>query len=330
MALKYHQVMDKFVKVLIVEDDPLQARLQAARLDASPTTPFQAHHVASLEHALDHLANESADAVLLDLELPDATGVTAVRAIRHAYPDIPIIVATGTLDDHIHELARQAGAADVTRKGSDSDEMLEMRILASAYRLAYARLAQADPMAPATRALMADIALHLRTGEHIVRDLRRGIASGAEIGPEFLDKELARLQEALAPMRLPADADLLLRPVALRPLLEESSADMVDLVLPGRDMIVVAQEPSLRRALAALVPMMHAVGEPIHVAWVGDKDMTVRVRFLFSGAEAAQRRHPLLWTLAKDLLALSMVTAVADVDGLELRFPAVAQHEQTA
>lgn len=311
------------MKVLIVEDDPFHVRLHQARLDASPTTRFQAGHAGSLEHALDHLANEPIDVVLLDLELPDASGVTAVRAIRHAHPDLPIVVSTGTLDDQTYQLAREAGADDITRKGADSDEQMELRLLAASYRRAFSRINHVETMPASPRAAMTDMTLHLRAAEQVVRELRSALAGGTQIDADFLDRELQRIQEALAPMRMPSE-DLLLRPVSLGPLLREASDHLVQLLVPGAPMRIVAQEPSLRRALAALMPLMHAADDPIPVAWLAEKDLTLRIRILFSGAQQAKRQHPLLWTLVTDLLAMSMATCVADEDGFELRFPAAS------
>lgn len=57
------------------------------------------------------------DVVLLDLSLPDSSGVATVQAIRAVTPHVPIIVLTGRDDDDLAEAALKAGAQDYLIKG---------------------------------------------------------------------------------------------------------------------------------------------------------------------------------------------------------------------
>src|SRR5579884_2033 len=60
------------IRVLMVEDNPLDARLVFEYLEDAATGKFQLTHVGRLSEALKTLRTEKPDAILLDLTLPDA------------------------------------------------------------------------------------------------------------------------------------------------------------------------------------------------------------------------------------------------------------------
>ncbi len=317
------------MRVLIVEDCPTYAKLQTFRLMNSETTRFESHHVNTLADALDFLQNEKADVVLLDLDLPDARGAAAVRAVHLAHSDVPIVVMTGTLDDEIHAAAKMSGATDITRKGADSDETMELRLLAAAYRKAYVRLTQADPMAPVTRALVKDIALHLRNGEAVVKDLRDRLAAGSPIDPEFLDRSLLHVQESLAPMHMRADEDFMLRPLDPAAALLKVGDHVVTLAITGDVPMILGQQSTVERALGSILATMYHAPGPIQVAF-SLEGHTVVAHIADPRAPTMRREHPLLWTLATELLALSMATVDVDDTGFTLRFAAASDLDSLA
>jgi len=62
--------------------------------------------------------------VLLDLGLPDATGLEGLERIRERLPDIPIVVLTGLDDDSTALEALKKGAQDYLVKGSFEEKLL--------------------------------------------------------------------------------------------------------------------------------------------------------------------------------------------------------------
>ncbi len=64
------------------------------------------------------------DVVLLDLSLPDSTGLSTVQAMRAALPDVPIVVLTGHDDNALAVAALQAGAQDYLVKGRFDQDAL--------------------------------------------------------------------------------------------------------------------------------------------------------------------------------------------------------------
>lgn len=101
---------------LLVEDE-LAERLPRARIVRSRT----------LEEALGTLDAEI-DCVLLDLGLPDASGLGAVARLRARMPAIPLIVLTGLDDEAAGVAAVEAGAQDYLVKGNVAGEQLARSI----------------------------------------------------------------------------------------------------------------------------------------------------------------------------------------------------------
>src|SRR2546421_11595647 len=94
------------ITVLLVEDNPGDARLILELLGEVQAQAFDLERVDRLDDALARLAHSGVDVVLLDLGLPDSQGLdTFVRARRGA-PNEPIVVISG-LDGE--QLALEAG-----------------------------------------------------------------------------------------------------------------------------------------------------------------------------------------------------------------------------
>lgn len=108
---------DSLWTVLLVEDNPGDARLFQELARASEL-PFEILHRENLSSALEVLAECKSEIVLLDLGLPDATGLEAVTKIRESAPDSPLIVLTGLDDENLAIDALKKGAQDYLVKGN--------------------------------------------------------------------------------------------------------------------------------------------------------------------------------------------------------------------
>ncbi len=113
------------LRVLLVEDDPVYARVLRGTLALAGGGPWSLEHADSLATATDRLAKGGIEAVLLDLHLPDARGVEAVRALCRAHPLLPVVVLTAIDDDQLGLAAVQAGAQDYLVKGPIHEQVLE-------------------------------------------------------------------------------------------------------------------------------------------------------------------------------------------------------------
>jgi diguanylate cyclase (GGDEF)-like protein/PAS domain S-box-containing protein len=122
------------VRILLVEDNMGDARLMREMLNESTSITFHLTHHGCMADAADHLATKAVDIVLLDLGLPDASGLSAVLQARAAAPRVPVVVLTGTDDESVAAQALLEGAQDYLIKGQ-----IETRGVLRALRYAIGR-----------------------------------------------------------------------------------------------------------------------------------------------------------------------------------------------
>jgi signal transduction histidine kinase len=104
------------LKVLLVEDNPGDARLLREMFNNSTSRATELTHVATMSEAEKYVAENPVDVIVLDLGLPDAEGLGAVRRAVAAAHDIPLVVLTGS-DEALALRALQEGAQDYLIKG---------------------------------------------------------------------------------------------------------------------------------------------------------------------------------------------------------------------
>jgi len=112
------------LRILLVEDNPGDARLIRETLRDAASLTFELEHAERLEAALPLLAAARTDVVLLDLSLPDAHGLETVTRTLAAAPGVAIVVLTGLDDETVAVQAVQAGAQDYLVKGQVEPGML--------------------------------------------------------------------------------------------------------------------------------------------------------------------------------------------------------------
>jgi signal transduction histidine kinase len=116
------------VNVLLVEDNPGDARLTREMLSDARSGRFNVMTAVTLADALallqvDDTAAADLDVVLLDLSLPDSKGLEGVLRLQAANPRLPIVVLTGLDDEALSFEAVQAGAQDYLVKGCEGEVM---------------------------------------------------------------------------------------------------------------------------------------------------------------------------------------------------------------
>jgi serine phosphatase RsbU (regulator of sigma subunit) len=118
--------------ILLVEDDAGDALLVREALEAA-APELELREAGTLATALDQLPDGIACA-LLDLGLPDATGIDGVMRLREHAPGVAVVVLTGRDDEQLGIEALGAGAQDYLVKGR-----VEPEVLARALRYAIER-----------------------------------------------------------------------------------------------------------------------------------------------------------------------------------------------
>ncbi len=135
-------------RVLLVEDNPGDADLVRLALEDA-SADWQVEHVSRLSDCLAALDANGANVVLLDLSLPDASGLEGVIELARARPDVPVVVLTGMSDEEVGAKAVQQGAQEYLLK-----KELESRTLRRVLRYAVER--QALAREKASRAASAE------------------------------------------------------------------------------------------------------------------------------------------------------------------------------
>jgi PAS domain S-box-containing protein len=121
-------------RVLLIEDNPGDARLMREYLNDPAGASFVLDHVTALADGLARLAQGGIDLVLLDLSLPDSPMPETFRRTHSAAPEVPIIVMSGLDDERFAMQTVQEGAQDYLVKGQ-----VEPRLLVHAMRYAIER-----------------------------------------------------------------------------------------------------------------------------------------------------------------------------------------------
>jgi PAS domain S-box-containing protein len=120
-------MLDK-VKILLIEDDPADAKLFDFSLKESFNNTYDLTQAIDLTHGLDCLKMKHFDILILDLSLPDSFGLDSFKSIQQACVDIPVIVLTGMEDEATGINAVKLGAQDFLIKGKIKSKTLNRSI----------------------------------------------------------------------------------------------------------------------------------------------------------------------------------------------------------
>ena len=111
-------------RILLIEDNPGDARLVKEALADAGGSVFRLVWKKDLLKGLEHLKKNPVDAILLDLTLPDSTGLATFEKVHSQAPQTAIILLTGFQDEEQAAKAVRAGAQDYLVKGKANGELL--------------------------------------------------------------------------------------------------------------------------------------------------------------------------------------------------------------
>ncbi len=112
------------LRVLMIEDSIDDADLVKIMLNRARGPVFTIVTAQQLAEGLQCLREQTFDVVLLDLGLPDITGIDAVRNVRKEFPEIPLIVLTGFDDEQVALKMLQMDVQDYLIKGQIDGNLL--------------------------------------------------------------------------------------------------------------------------------------------------------------------------------------------------------------
>ncbi|NCC72647.1 MAG: response regulator transcription factor [Sphingobacteriia bacterium] len=112
------------VKVLIVDDHQLMVEGLKSLLEDEEDIAFVAG-ANSMKETLDFLKNNETDVILMDINMPDGSGIEATEKVKALYPSVKIIGLT--MHDDISVITRmiKAGASGYILKRTNMNEVIE-------------------------------------------------------------------------------------------------------------------------------------------------------------------------------------------------------------
>lgn len=112
------------IHILLIEDNPADARLVQERVAEQHGMPFHVECAERLTDGIDRLQRGGIDVLLLDLGLPDSCGLATFSSLHAKQPAVPVVVLSGAADEDLAIQAVQAGAQDYLVKGTESGPVL--------------------------------------------------------------------------------------------------------------------------------------------------------------------------------------------------------------
>ncbi len=188
------------IRVLVVEDNPADALRVQEELGKPANGSFRTMVVGRIRDALPRLGE--ADLIVLDLTLPDGSGVDLLDRVKLEAPTLPVVVLSGRRDEETAFKCLQHGAQDVLVKGTVDGDALARSLLCALERQAMA-------------AQRSEALLQARAAEENLRSIlgasREGVLVLAPGGPALFVNTAARDLLGLPPGEvgnLPADLPL--------------------------------------------------------------------------------------------------------------------------
>ncbi len=115
--------MSRDVRVFIVDDHPMLREGTQSSFDRAPGIEV----IGTAENgssALHQIARREPDVLLLDIRLPDMSGVDVAREVRYRFPAIGIVILTGYDDPQYARALTQIDIQGYLRKTASSDEIV--------------------------------------------------------------------------------------------------------------------------------------------------------------------------------------------------------------
>ncbi len=124
LAAPEPETIAETIKVLLIEDNPSDARLIELMFEKAGGGLFELEHAERLSQGLSRLARGGIGVVLADLSLPDSHGLGTFARLHARASDVPIIVLSGLNDTSVAVEAVHQGAQDYLVKGQVNGELL--------------------------------------------------------------------------------------------------------------------------------------------------------------------------------------------------------------
>jgi signal transduction histidine kinase len=192
------------LRVLLIEDDAADTELIAAALDGHNPLDFSLERTTRLAEGLARLAEDTHDAIVLDLNLPESTGLASLMKVLDTGTDVPVVVLTGAGTEELGIEAVRRGADDFLVK-SDSLSALPHALAYAVERAAHRR--EMVRIQEALGELMGKTAHELRTPLTVIQGIADNLrAHGHHLDPrEMQERTNVLIRQVTKANRLVSD-----------------------------------------------------------------------------------------------------------------------------
>jgi len=122
------------INIVCFEDNPGDVFLIKSYLDDTPMLSYEFNNFERLDTGMEYLKHNKPDIVILDLGLPDSSGIDTFKKLQQSFTELTIIVVTGNIDAKVGLEAVHNGAQDYLIKSEISQNLLSRSILYSIER----------------------------------------------------------------------------------------------------------------------------------------------------------------------------------------------------
>lgn len=196
--------MEKTVRILTIEEDPLAAGLIKGWLNREKVFPFVMDWCSSLAEGMAHLRQNGYDAVLVTLNLPDSPMENTINQVSAISALAPPIVLTADRDTGVTRRAFQQGAVDFLLKGHFDGTMLTRAIQIAMERHQHARENETEERMKDGLTGLYSRAFFLDFAEKKIDYARRNLSTVAVIFCDAID-----ISKSAESQDIPSDSQLL-------------------------------------------------------------------------------------------------------------------------
>jgi NarL family two-component system response regulator YdfI len=111
------------VRVLVVDDHPAFRRALSSALSLVEDIEV-AGEAGGGEAACAEAEQLDPDIVIMDLSMPDLSGIDAMKKIHERRPDLPVVILTAHADEGVEREAMEAGASGFVAKGTGLRDLI--------------------------------------------------------------------------------------------------------------------------------------------------------------------------------------------------------------
>ena len=176
------------LKILLIEDSKISAMITANILDSIDKRNYMIV-AKSLQEGMEKLENEQFDIILLDLTLPDSSGIETFIKIHNKHSDVPIIILSSSNDEKIVLKAIKSGAQDYLFKEELTKSLLRKSILYTIERSKFAKtLSEKNKIIKENEKIFNEILQNYPDGIFLLDESKRIVLTN-KYGERFFQKK---------------------------------------------------------------------------------------------------------------------------------------------